>query len=159
MISVKSVYLFSAVKIYQTMAMLRSMGQFFFTKLQTEVNQLVARLFKFRSSMVRPANISKSRPVSAAIVPKSDEQHHQKADVVKIRKISSVVSLKPSPRSQVPVNSHQNAAKGSASSFYNSVPALIRSYSNGEKKIQQFTVAVPKKGVSKCLLLLIITVK
>ena len=133
------------------MAMLRSVGQFF-TKLQTEMNQLVSPLFKFRSSMVRPANISKSRPVSTAIVPKPDEQHHQKAEVVKIRKMSSVVSLKPSPRSQVPVNSHQNAAKGSASSFYSSVLALIRSYSNGEK-IQQFTVPVPKKGVSNYLLI------
>ena len=133
------------------MAMLRSVGQFF-TKLQTEVNQLVSPLFKFRSSMVRPANISKSRPVSTAIVPKSDEQHHQKMEGVKIRKMSSAVSLKPSPRSQVPVNSsHQYAAKGSASSFYNSVPALIRSCSNGEK-IQQFTVPVPKKGVSNYLL-------
>ena len=106
MISVKSVYLFSAVKIYQTMAMLRSMGQFFFTKLQTEVNQLVARLFKFRSSMVRPANISKSRPVSTAIVPKPDEQPHQKVKGVNIRKMSSAVSLKPSPKSKLPVNFH-----------------------------------------------------
>ena len=134
------------------MAMLRSMGQFF-TKLQTEVNELVSPLFKFRTSMVRPANISKSRPVSSAIVPKPDEQPHQKMEGVNIRKMSSsVVSLKPSPKSKVPVNSsHQNAAKGSASSFYNSVPALIRNYSNGEKT-QQFTVPVPKKGVSNYLL-------
>ena len=131
--------------------MLRSMGQFY-TKLQTEVNQLVSPLFKFGSSMVRPANISKSRPVSSAIVPKPDEQPHQKMEGVNIRKMSSAVSLKPSPKSKVPVNSsHQNAAKGSASSFYNSVPALIRNYSNGEK-IQQFTVPMPKKGVSSYLL-------
>ena len=137
------------------MAMLRSIGQFF-TKLQTEVNQLVSPLFKFRSSMVRPANISKSRPVSSAIVPKPDEQPHQKMEGVNIRKMSSVVSLKPSPKSKVLVNSsHQNAAKGSASSFYNSVPALIRSYSNGEK-IRQFTVPVPKKGVSNDLLIITI---
>ena len=132
--------------------MLRSMSQFF-TKLQTEMNQLVSPLFKFRSSMVKPANISKSRPVSAAIVPKPDELPHQKMEGVNIRKMSSVVSSKPSSTSKVPVNSsHQNSAKGSASSFYNSVPPLIRSYSNGEK-IQQFTVPVPKKGVSNYLLI------
>ena len=102
------------------MAMLRSMGQFY-TKLQTEVNQLVSPLFKFGSSMVRPANISKSRPVSTVIVPKSDEQSHQKMEGVNIRKMLSVVSLKPSSKSKVPVNSsYQNAAKGSACSFYNS---------------------------------------
>ena len=132
------------------MAMLRSVGQFF-TKLQTEMNQLVSPLFKFRSSMVRPATISKSRPVSTAIVQKPDEQHHQKMEGVNIRKMSSTGSLKPSSTSKVPVNSHQNAAKGSARLSYNSVPALIRSYSNGEK-IQQFTVPVPKKGVSNYLL-------
>ena len=137
------------------MAMLRSMCQFF-TKLQTEVNELVSPLIMFRSSMVRPANINKSRPVSSAIVPKPDEQPHQKMEGVNIRKMLSVVSLKPSPKSKVLVNSsHQNAAKGSASSFYNSVPALIRSYSNGEK-IRQFTVPVPKKGVSNDLLIITI---
>ena len=58
--------------------------------------------------MGRPANINKSRPVSSAIVPKPDEQPHQKMEGVNIRKMLSVVSLKPSPKSKVPVNSsHQ----------------------------------------------------